>query len=117
VLAKHADRYFHMNGSSPYMLKAVQTRPEAVEQVAGIVHVDGSARVQTVDEPSNPRYHHLISEFHRRTGVPLVLNTSFNANGEPIVETPDDAIDDLFNMNLDALALDDYLVWREDSPP
>ncbi len=113
VLEEYADEYFVTNGPSPYMLMAVQTRPEVKEKVEGIVHVDGTARIQTVNKEASPRYYNLISEFHKRTGIPLVLNTSFNANGEPIVETPTDALDALKSMKFDALALGDYLVWDE----
>ena len=76
------------SGPSPYMLLAVNTRPEVRDKVPGIVHVDGSARVQTVERDIEPLYHRLISKFHEITGVPLVLNTSFNGYGEPMVETP-----------------------------
>ena len=78
-----------MLGPSPYMLLAVNTRPEVRDKVPGIVHVDGSARVQTVERDVEPLYHRLISKFHEITGVPLVLNTSFNGYGEPMVETAD----------------------------
>ena len=92
VLAEHADEYFEMLGPSPYMLLAVNTRPEVRDKVPGIVHVDGSARVQTVERDVEPLYHRLISRFHEVTGVPLVLDTSFNGYGEPMVETPQDAV-------------------------
>jgi carbamoyltransferase len=117
VLAEHADEYFEMLGPSPYMLLAVNTREEARDKVPGIVHADGSARVQTVERQVEPRYHGLISRFHELTGVPLVLNTSFNGYGEPMVESPRDAIEAMRSMNLDALAIGDYLAWREGTPP
>ncbi len=87
VLAEHADEYFEMLGPSPYMLLAVNTRDGGKGQGSGIVHVDGSARVQTVEREIEPLYHRLISRFHEITGVPLVLDTSFNGYGEPMVET------------------------------
>jgi carbamoyltransferase len=114
VLAEHADEYFEMLGSSPYMLLALNTRPEMRDKVPAIVHVDGSARVQTVDREIEPLYHRLISKFYEITGVPLVLNTSFNGYGEPMVETPHDAVNAMHSMGLDALAVGDYLVSRED---
>jgi len=114
VLAECADEYFEMNGPSPYMLQAVMARPEKRAEIAGVVHIDGTARVQTVEQGVEPRYYRLISEFRRRTGVPVVLNTSLNGYGEPMVETPDDAIATLKSMGLDALAIGDWLVWRSD---
>jgi carbamoyltransferase len=117
VLAEHADEYFEMLGPSPYMLLAVNTRPEVRDKVPGIVHVDGSARVQTVERQIEPLYHRLISKFHEIAGVPLVLNTSFNGYGEPMVETPEDAIDAMHSMGLDALAVGDYLAWKNGMPP
>jgi carbamoyltransferase len=117
VLAEHADKYFEMLGPSPYMLLAVNTREEVRDKVPGIVHVDGSARVQTVERRIEPLYHRLISHFHQIVGVPLVLNTSFNGYGEPMVETPEDALEAMHRMGLDALAVGDYLAWREGAPP
>jgi carbamoyltransferase len=114
VLAERADDYFEMLGSSPYMLQALRARPLAMARTPGIVHVDGSARVQTVDRAVEPRYHRLISSFEKITGVPLVLNTSFNGYGEPMVETPEDALKTLGTMRYDALAIGDYLIWRGD---
>jgi carbamoyltransferase len=85
--------------------------------VPAIVHVDGSARVQTVERDIEPLYHRLISRFHEMAGVPLVLNTSFNGYGEPMVETPADAVNAMHLMGLDALAVGDYLVWKGGTPP
>lgn len=117
ALAERANDFFEMVGPSPYMLLAVKTRPEVRERVAGIVHVDGSARVQTVERDVEPLYHRLISEFEALTGIPILLNTSFNGYGEPVVETPEDAIESLHSMGLDALVLGDFLVWRSGSRP
>jgi carbamoyltransferase len=117
VLSEHADEYFEMLGPSPYMLIAVNSRPVAHERVPAIVHVDGSARVQTVERDIEPLYHRLISRFHEIAGVPLVLNTSFNGYGEPMVETPADAVNAMHTMGLDALAVGEYLVWKEGTPP
>jgi len=117
VLAEHADEYFEMLGPSPYMLVAVNTRPAMHAKVPSIVHVDGTARVQTVDGSIEPLYHRLISKFHEITGVPLVLNTSFNGYGEPMVETAQDAVQAMQKMGLDAVAVGDYLVWPKGPPP
>jgi carbamoyltransferase len=118
VLAEHADEYFEMLGQpSPYMLIANNTREEVRDKVPGIVHVDGSARVQTVERQVEPLYHRLISRFYELAGVPLVLNTSFNGYGEPMVESPRDAIEGMHSMGLDALAIGDHLAWREGREP
>ena len=78
--------------------------------IAAVTHVDGSARVQTVDRAVHPRFHALLEAFGRRTGVPVLLNTSLNRRGEPIVNTPEEAVD-LFNgTEVDVLVLEDLLV-------
>jgi carbamoyltransferase len=117
VLSERAQEYFRSSKPSPYMLMAFEVRPEVAGRISGVVHADGSARVQTVDQAQEPLYHRLITEFAKHTGVPMVLNTSFNDNGAPIVESPQDAMNALRSMALDALAIGDYLVWREDRPP
>jgi len=116
VLAERADEYFDMNGPSPYMLQAVSARPLAKQKAEAIVHVDGSARVQTVERSVEPRYHRLISHFAELTSVPLVLNTSFNGYGEPMVETATDAAKSFDSMRFDALAVGDFLAWRHNEP-
>ena len=110
VLAEHADEWFEMLGPSPYMLLAVNTREEVRDKVPAIVHVDGSARVQTVERDVEPLYHRLISKFHELTGVPIVVDTSFNGYGEPMVETTEDAIAAMHQMGLEALAVGDHLI-------
>jgi carbamoyltransferase len=117
VLEEYADEYFEMMGTSPYMLVAVNTRNTVRDVVPAIVHVDGSARVQTVARATNPLYHRLISAFKDITGVPLVLNTSFNGYGDPMVESPTDAIEAMHSMGLDAIAVGDYLAWKKGTPP
>lgn len=116
ALAERAGEYFEMSGPSPYMLQAVPARAAARERTPGIVHVDGTVRVQTVEKSVEPRYYGLISKFAELTGVPLVLNTSFNGYGEPMIETPKDAIRAFDSMRFDALAIGDYLAWRKDDP-
>ena len=85
--------------------RVLMFRPEKCDAVPSVVHVDGSGRVQTVDGDSSPRYHALIRAFEQRTGVPIVLNTSFNLNGEPIVCSLDDAIRTFYTCALDVLYL------------
>ena len=111
VLAEHADEYFEMLGPSPYMLLAVNTRDEVRDKVPAIVHVDGSARVQTVERDDRAALPPARSrKFHELTGVPLVVDTSFNGYGEPMVETTEDALAAMHQMGLDALAVGDHLI-------
>ena len=105
VLAERAADYFHLGGSSPFMLLAVPVRSEKRGVVPAVTHVDGSARPQTVTRDQNRRYYDLIAAFERETGVPMVLNTSFNDASEPIVCTPDDAVRTFLATDLDALVL------------
>lgn len=87
-------------------------REEVQDEVPAVVHADGTGRLQTVQREHNPRFYDLIAEFDRLTGVPIVLNTSFNLNGEPIVCTPTDAIRTFYSCGLDALILGDYLIEK-----
>ncbi len=95
-----------------FMEKVFPIRPEWQARVPAVTHFDGSGRPQTVLPETNPRFHALISEFEKQTGVPLVLNTSFNVNGMPMVESPGDALDCFFACGLDALILGDFLVEK-----
>ena len=82
------------------------------KRIPGVIHVDGSARVQTVEKSVNPKFYELIEEFHKITEVPLLLNTSFNLNGEPIVCTPNDAIRTFYSCGLDVLVLGKYIILK-----
>ncbi len=112
VLEEDAGKWFDLDHESPFMLEAVQVRPEQREQLAGVTHIDGSARVQTVDEAVQPQFHRLIRQFGDLTGVPVVLNTSFN-DREPIVETPAHAVATFSASELDALVIGGFLVTKE----
>jgi carbamoyltransferase len=117
VLAESAADWFRIPGrswSSDFMLLACEARPERAARIPAVVHADGTSRIQTVRAETNPLFHRLIAEFERRTGVPLVLNTSFN-DSEPIVGSPDDALKTFTNTRIDALLLGDFLVEREDA--
>lgn len=114
VLAERAVEYFDLMCDSPFMLLATQVRPHRRAEVAGIVHVDGSARPQTVVRDRNRPFYDLIAAFERATGVPMILNTSFNAAGEPIVCTPADAIRTFLRTGIDVLYLGDFVVERGD---
>ncbi|MBI4576990.1 MAG: carbamoyltransferase [Planctomycetes bacterium] len=111
VLAERAPEWFEGAGASPYMLLTFPLHRERVEQVPAVVHADGSCRVQTVERDAAPLYHRLVAAFEGRTGVPLVLNTSFNEN-EPIVCSPADAIECFLSTKMDALALGETILVR-----
>lgn len=96
--------------SAPYMTMTFDVQPALAELIPAAVHVDGTARLQVVHQGHNPSYHRLIEAFYRLTGIPAVINTSFNMHGEPIVYSPADAISTFRAAHLDALALDSYLV-------
>lgn len=114
VLVERAAEIFETGGrESPYMLLAFPVRPAWRSRIAAVVHVDGTSRVQTVSQAAEPRYHRLIECFAERTGVPVVLNTSFNVMGEPIVNTPAEAVRCYLGTGIDALVLGDYLVVKE----
>jgi carbamoyltransferase len=84
--------------------------------IPAVTHVDGSARVQTVDEERNPRYTRLIEAFEKKTGCPVLINTSFNVRGEPIVCSPEDAYRCFLATEMDALVLEDFVLLKEDQP-
>ena len=94
------------------MEKVAWVKPGWEKKIPGVIHFDGSARVQTVKKIDNPYFYKIIEEFENLTDVPLVLNTSFNINGEPIVLTPDDALNTFFNSGLEILLLNNVLVQK-----
>jgi carbamoyltransferase len=112
VLEEAAPEYFQGCTDSPFMLFVYQVRPDKEEFIPAIRHVDGSARVQTVSAERAPNFHHLIDRFRARTGLPVVVNTSFNSRGKPIVCTPQDALECFYTSPIDALALGDYLIVK-----
>jgi len=114
VLAERASDVFECDGrDSPYMLLAERVRPEWRDKIPAVTHVDGTARVQTIRRDQNERLYRLIEEFDKLTGVPVLLNTSFNVKGEPIVETPEDAINCFLTTGIDYLALHDTLMTKK----
>jgi carbamoyltransferase len=116
VLEERAGEFFELPAPSPFMLFTASVRASAKGIIPAVVHVDGSARVQTVDSRSNPRYRRLIEAFDRLTGVPVLLNTSFNVH-EPIVCTPDEAVDCFLRTEVDRLVLGNYLASRSKVVP
>ncbi|HMR07072.1 MAG TPA: carbamoyltransferase C-terminal domain-containing protein, partial [Polyangiaceae bacterium] len=109
VLAEHASAWFEHYQPSPYMERTLGFRPERRAEVPAVVHVDGTGRLQTVTKELSPRFHELITHFHSLTSVPMVLNTSFNVMGKPIVHSVEDAISVFFTSGIDALVIEDCL--------
>ena len=136
VLAEEASNWFDINVESPYMLLTADVKKDkqlpvseesknywGIEklnvlrsEIPAVTHVDYSARLQTVNIDDNPRYHALISEFFRKTGCPVIVNTSFNVRGEPIVESPADAYKCFMRTHLDVLVLGNYLLKKDAQP-
>ena len=111
VLREAVSDWFVRDDDVPFMLQVIPIRPERREQIPAVTHVDGSGRLQTVDRASNPLYYSLIQAFSRLTGVPMVLNTSFNEN-EPVVCRPQEALDCFLRTKMDLLVLGNQLVRR-----
>jgi len=136
VLREDVDEYFEMrsNEDSPYMLLVAPVREEkllphdtdskkgldklklARSVVPAVTHVDNSARVQTIDEARNPRFYRILQAFKRKTGSPVVINTSFNVRGEPIVNTPEDAYRCFMHTNMDVLVLESCILLKQQQP-
>jgi carbamoyltransferase len=112
VLAERAKEIFEGEEDSPFMLIAKKVRTEWCDRIPAVVHVDGTARVQTVSEDTNPVLYRLLKEFEALTGVPVLINTSFNVKGEPIVETPTDAVVCFLTTGIDNLVLHDTLISK-----
>ena len=137
VLLEHAPEYFDITGSSPYMLLTVPVREERLRELSeeegrlegldmlkvprsdlpAVTHVNNSARIQTVSSEDNPRYHGLIERFREKTGCAVVINTSFNVRGEPIVCTPQDAYLCFMRTEMDVLVLENCILYKEGQPP
>ena len=115
ALAELSDDYFDMSGvvRSNFMEFVVPARKLGAENAKAVVHVDGTARIQTVERTQNEPFWKIIEAFRRRTGVPIVLNTSFNVRGEPIVCTPEDAIRCFISTNIDLLVIEGYMVVKK----
>lgn len=140
VLRERVNDYFELDADSPYMLLVdsvkkngrkefdlerllyennmdMLTAVNAVRsEIPAVTHVDYSARIQTVDKKRNPRYYHIIKEFENRTGCSVIVNTSFNVRGEPIVRTPQEAYDCFMRTEMDVLVVDKYILLKEEQP-
>jgi len=111
VLREAVPDWFEVDDDVPFMMQVYPIRPEKRAAIPAVTHVDGSGRLQTVTRAQNPRYRALIERFHELTGVPMVLNTSFNEN-EPIVCRPEEALDCFLRTRMDLLALGNWVVRR-----
>lgn len=137
VLREHVSEWFDLDGDSPYMLLVADVHKNKQilmsedqqklfgidklnvprSEIPAVTHVDYSARIQTVHEATNPKYHHLISKFYELTGCPVIVNTSFNVRGEPIVNTPEDAFHCLMGTEMEFLAVGNCILRKEDQDP
>lgn len=112
VLEERVSDYFDLDRESPYMLLVADTKPEKRSEIPAVTHVDGSARIQTIRRDQNPRYYELLKAFEKRTGCPVIINTSFNVRGEPIVESPKDALNCFLHTHMDYLVLGNCLLSK-----
>lgn len=115
ILVEHLSEWFELECESPYMLLVAQVRPEK-RTIPSVTHVDGSARVQSVARASDPLYYDLIDAFYRRTGTPILINTSFNVRGEPIVTSPQHAYECFLRTDMDDLVMGSFWMQREGQP-
>lgn len=113
VLKEEVDTYFKQGWESPYMILIDDIKEEWKEQIPGVVHVDGTCRVQTVDAIWNPCFHALLEQFKAKTNIAVLINTSFNKKGMPIVETPSEALDFYLACDLDILVLGNFIIQKK----
>jgi len=113
ILREFAEEYYVIDRESPYMLFVPLVKGDKKDIIKAVTHEDGTGRLQTVTKDFNGKYYDIISSFYQKTGVPILLNTSFNVAGEPIVESPDDAIKCFLGTDIDALLIEDFLLIKE----
>lgn len=111
ILREFVAEYFEKDYEVPFMLMVFEIKKEKRDQIPAVTHVDGSGRLQTVTKEENPLYYELIEKFRQKTGIPLVLNTSFNEN-EPIVNTPQQALDCFLRTKMDVIAMGNFIIIR-----
>ncbi len=114
IMEEHVASYFELDCSSPYMLLVAPVRPEKRSLIPAVTHIDGSARIQTVNPTQNLKFHRLLEEFHKLTGCPILLNTSFNVRGEPIVESPRQAFQCFMATGLDFLIIENFFLDKKE---
>lgn len=113
VLEEEADKWFVNAGVAPFMVFVYDVHPDKADKIPAVRHVDGTARVQTINAAQHPLYYQLLRAFGERTGVPVLINTSFNTRGEPVVCTPRDAVESFCTSPLDVLAVGSFLVEKQ----
>lgn len=116
VLEDHASHYFHIDRPSPYMLLVAPVREDAPQKLPSITHVDGSARIQTINRHQDALYYDLIDTFRQKTGCSVIINTSMNVRGEPMVSSPKDTYLCFMRTNMDAVVIGPYLLHKKDQP-
>ncbi|MFH1670998.1 MAG: carbamoyltransferase [Patescibacteria group bacterium] len=116
VLEERISDYFDLDCPTPFMLLVADVHPDKRSEIPAVTHVDGSARIQSINRDQNPRYYDLIKAFEQKTGCGVIINTSFNVRGEPIVRSPEDALNCFLNTHMDYLVLGNYLLTKRDMP-
>jgi len=111
ILKEYVDEYFEVNDAVPFMEKVFPIRPSKRKDIPAVTHVDGTGRLQSVDKNVSPRYYALIEAFRKKTGIPILLNTSFNEN-EPIVNSPQEALDCFLRTDMDMLVMENIVIER-----
>jgi carbamoyltransferase len=112
ILLEEANNWFlNFNEEEPFMSRVIEFINDKIELVPGVAHIDGTGRLQTVKQEQNPRYYKLIKYFFKITGVPIILNTSFNEN-EPIVFNPQEALDCFLRTEMDILVMNNWVIHR-----
>ena len=114
VLAEYANEYFEGNTTNAFFMNQIfKVKPEKWSVIPAVTHEDKTSRIQMVTRDGNRRYYELIEAFHKMTGVPLVVNTSFNVKGEPIVDTPEEAVRCFLNTGIDMLVMGNLVSTKE----
>ena len=111
ILREDVSDWFEQSEEVPFMMQVYQIKKDKRFEIPAVTHVDGSGRLQTVDKKNNPRYYSLINDFKNISGVPMVLNTSFNEN-EPVVCKPEEALETFLRTKMDVLVIEDWMITR-----
>ena len=117
ILEERTKDYFNLDCPSPFMLLVADTKEKQRAEIPAVTHVDGSARIQTINREQNPLYYDLLKAFETQTGCPVIINTSFNVRGEPIVESPKDALNCFLHTHMDYLVLGQCVIDKKNLPP
>ncbi|MDG6906107.1 MAG: hypothetical protein JRN20_10025 [Nitrososphaerota archaeon] len=112
ILIERSKDYYDDDSESPFMVMMYEGNDQARKQAPAVTHIDNTARIQTVRKDISPNYHNIISEFEKRTGVPIVMNTSFNLAGEPLINTPKEAVRSFYTSGIDTLILGNYMIQK-----